>query len=688
MELSFVVNEDRANTIKAQMARSTDARERFGLWFAYGVELVQAGKTEQGIREMQAMNTAMKAELPGDYSQVSRTIHEWLALAHLRMAEEQNCCATNNADSCLMPIKGKGIHSKREGGTLAFNELCAILKSDPQNLKAKWLLNITAMTLGRYPNEVPKAFLIDPAVFKSEYPLPAFHNVAPQLGLNLLGRAGGTVVEDFDGDSQLDIMISGAGFDDQLRLFHNNGDGTFTERTKEAGLTGETGGLSLVQGDYNNDGLPDVYVLRGGWMEGAARFPCSLLRNDGKGTFTDVTKSAGLMRAGPTQTAVWFDYDNDGWLDLFQGYESGKRSGQHPCALYHNNHDGTFTDVASQAGVDYIAYVKAATSGDYDNDGFPDLFLSVLRFGGVGQCTLLHNNGNGTFTDMTIESGIHKPDNAFSTMFFDYDNDGWLDLFVAGYRIDGVQDIAADYMGLPHNGEKSRLFHNNRNGTFTDASQQTHLDKVILAMGLNFGDLDNDGFLDFYAGTGDPKLDTVKPNRMFRNAGGKVFQEVTTAGNFGHLQKGHGIAFADLNNDGQQDVFIEMGGVLYGDVAYSTLFANPGNKNHWLTLRLHGVTTTKSAIGARIKVTVMSPTGAREIHRVVGTGASFGCNPLRQEIGLGDATSVDSVEILWPVSKKRQELKGLKLDARYDISEDSETPKPFTLKRFPWPKTD
>src|SRR5262249_20660034 len=182
------------------------------------------------------------------------------------------------------------------------------------------------------------------------------------------------------------------------------------------------------------------------------------------------------------------------------------------------------------------------------------------------------------------------------------------------------------------------LYHNNHDGTFTDVAKQAGVHKLMWGMGINYGDLDNDGWLDFYVGTGNPELAFLTPNRMFRNNEGKGFQEVTTAGGFGHLQKGHGISFADLRNFGKQDIFESMGGIYDGDTAYDVLYENPGFENHWITLKLEGVRSNRSAIGARIKVLTTEEGKDRTTYRTVGTGGSFGANPLRQEIGLGRAT--------------------------------------------------
>jgi hypothetical protein len=270
---------------------------------------------------------------------------------------------------------------------------------------------------------------------------------------------------------------------------------------------------------------------------------------------------------------------------------------------------------------------------------------------------------------------VTEPLASFAAFFFDYDNDGWLDLFVAGYGrktgIPRVEDIAADYLGLPTDAERDRLYRNRGDGSFEDVTKAVGLHKVLGAMALNYGDLDGDGWLDFYAGTGTPDLGMLVPNRMFRNAEGRRFQDVTTAGNFGHLQKGHAIAFGDVDNDGDQDVFEQMGGAYLGDKAVSALYRNPGNANAWLGLELEGVRSNRRGVGARLALSVSGPSGVGVIHRTVGSGGSFGGNPMRQEIGLGPARRVEWLEVLWPASGERQRVEGLKPGRRYRIREGS-----------------
>ena len=674
------------------MRAARDPRERLDLKMSYALALLNNGQTKEALQQLDQYDQALNDPALQPTLEQATALLTTKAVAQLRFGEQENCLLNHNADSCLLPISGGGVHTRPTGSRAALATLGDLLQINPSP-NAVWLLNVAYMTLGEYPDKVPAQWLIPPHVFDSEYPLPRFPDVAGALGLDVDDLAGGVVMEDFDHDGLLDLMVSASGFDSQIRLFRNNGDGTFTEHTAAAGLTGLTGGLNLVAGDFNNDGFVDVLVLRGGWLGKDGRYPCSLLRNNGDFTFTDVTEEAGLLRFHPTQTAVWFDFNGDGWLDLFIGNESIPGSGAtDPCELFRNNRDGTFTECAAENGVAITDWIKGAVSGDFNNDGRPDLYLSSL----AGANYLLRNDGPAEpgstspkarwhFTNVAAAAGVTEPLKSFPGWFWDYDNDGWLDIFVSGYSIQNAGDIAADYLGVPTRAERPRLYHNNHDGTFTDVTKDAGLYKVLETMGCNFGDLDNDGWLDFYVGTGDPSLGTIIPNRMFRNDGAGHFQDVTTAGGFGQLQKGHGIAFGDMNNDGAQDIYSVVGGAFSGDHYHNQLFANPGTANHWLKLILTGVQSNRTAVGARIKVVARTTVGPREIHRVVGTGGSFGCSPLRQEIGLGQAQAVERVEIFWPVTGRTQVLTGLQLDRTYTVREGEAAAKEVKLTSFPWP---
>ncbi len=684
---------ERAEYYRNELKQNPDIRSELKGRMALATELLRSGESRQAVEEIKALRKLIKDQgiIPAPF--FVKQIGELAAISALRTGEQENCRMNHNLDSCIFPIRSGGVHHRQEGSAEAVGELLTILKNEPQDWRSRWLLNVAEMTLGGYPQKVSPKFLIAPERFVSDYEMPRFEDVAPNVGLDAINHAGGAITEDFDGDGLLDVMISGQNPLDQLRFFHNGGDGKFVERTSVAGLTGEIGGLNIIHADYNNDGFPDVVVLRGGWWGENGKYPLSLLKNNGNGTFDDVTESAGLMSLHPTQTAVWLDYDADGFLDLFVGHESST-IGKHPSQMFHNNGDGTFSETGEKLGIADLGFVKGAAAGDYNNDGRTDLYVSIK--GAANK--LFRNDGandsnkpnflNWKFTDVTETARVGEPSHSFATWFWDYDNDGWEDILVAGYYDETDGDIGAFQIGQPNKAETPRLFHNNHDGTFADVTKQMRLDRVILAMGANFGDLDNDGWLDCYFGTGTPDFAALLPNKMFRNHEGKIFQDVTTSGGFGHLQKGHAVAFADLNNDGAEDIFEVIGGAYPGDAYQSVLFNNPGTKNHWISLDLQGVKSNRSAIGTRIKIVAQTPKGERTIYRTVNSGGSFGDSPFRRHIGLGDASAIKSIEITWQIAGKTQKLTNVKFDQIYQIKETDTAPKNLKLKSFVFAKMD
>jgi hypothetical protein len=520
----------------------------------------------------------------------------------------------------------------------------------------RWLLNLAYMMLGRYPDRVPPADLIPPAAFASTEDVGRFRDVAPQAGLNIFATAAGVIVDDF-GSGRFHVVTSNMDSCTPLHYFGNNGDGTFTERTSAAGLDQQLGGLNLMQTDYNNDGCKDILVLRGGWQTAQRK---SLLRNNCNGTFTDVTVESGMAKpATATQTAVWADINNDGLLDLFVGNEDA------PAQLFLNKGNGTFEDIASAAGVDRVAFTKGVAAADYDNDGFVDFYVS-----NVGGTNLLYrNNHNNTFTEMAQAAGVPGPGSGFATWFFDYDNDGWQDLFVTSYFL-SLDEAARTYMGLPHNATTLQLYKNLKDGSFRDVTAEVGLDKVFMPMGANFGDIDNDGFLDIYLGNGDPSYSSLVPHVLLRNREGKSFVDVTASSGTGELHKGHGIAFADLDNDGDEDIIAEIGGATPGERHALRLFENPGHGNDWIGLKLSGGKTNRAAVGALVKVTVENEgRGSRSIYRSVSSGGSFGASPLEQHIGLGKSARIVDLEIWWPVSNTRQHFANVAKNQVLEIKE-------------------
>ncbi len=655
--------------------------------------LLYAGRSEEAAA---AFDDILR-EAEGD-PRVSPTfvsaVRQLLALSELRLAMQRNCVSGPAAARCSVPVDRGAVHPDDGAARRAIGEYARILGDPPDEstaLAAQWLLNLAYMTVGEYPFHVPERWLVPPGGFRSEHDVGRFPDVAGRLGVDVAGRKGGSVMDDFDGDGRLDVVASSAGLfpvaggenPNQLRYFRNEGDGAFSDRTTEAGLDGLVSGLHVIHADYDNDGFLDLLVLRGAWLE--VGHPNSLLRNNGDGTFSDVTEAAGLLMPAPTQAAAWGDYDNDGWVDLFIGNETrvdaSAGASVFPSRLFRNNRDGTFTDVAAAAGVAVVGFVKGVVWGDYDNDGRLDLYVTRLR---SHQPNLLFRNegpgpdGAWSFRDAAAEAGVEGPPVSFPTWFFDFDNDGWEDLFVSGFS-GGLADVVLERLGQPHQGQRPRLYRNEGDGTFTDVTAAMGLDRIMVGMGSNFGDLDNDGFLDMYLGTGDPDYRMLIPNLMFRNAAGERFQDVTSSGGFGHLQKGHGVSFGDLDADGDQDLYHVSGGAFEGDTFPNALYLNPGHGNRWITLRLEGVATNRAAIGARIRVTAATPEGDRETHVTVGAGGSFGGSSLQQEIGLGAATGIRTVAITWPVTGETDVYRDVAPDRAYRVREGDAALTPVAL---------
>jgi hypothetical protein len=602
------------------------------------------------------------------------------ALAHLRQAEVENCVARHDADCCLVPLAGGGVHAVRAPALRARECLLRVLAARPDDLGERWLLNLVAQALGEYPDGVPPDLLIPPRAFRSEREIPRFRDVAPELGVDALNLCGGVAVEDFDGDGLLDVMTSTSDPRGPLTLYKNLGARGFEDVSERSRCSDQLGGLNLVAADHDGDGDVDVLILRGAWLKEDGRIRNSLLRNDAGEVFSDVTRAAGLAEpACPTQAAAWGDFDGDGALDLYVGNESRMpfdAAGDYPSQLFRNQGDGTFEDVAARAGTTNDRFAKGVTVGDYDNDGQLDLYVS-----NVGPNRLYRNLGDGRFSDVAVPAGVVEPvRRSFATWFFDYDDDGWLDLFVTAYETT-TADLAAEALGRPHAGQPPRLYRNRGDGRFADVTREAGLARPWLPMGANFGDLEHDGWLDVYLTTGDPEFETLMPNVMLRNDAGRRFQDVTAAGGFGHLQKGHGVAFADLDNDGDQDVYHQLGGFYPGDAFHNALFLNPGGANRWLYVRLVGTRSHRSGFGARIAVRFQTPAGAREVHRAVGSVSSFGGSPFRQEIGLADATAIESLEVVWPASGVRQRFTDVPLDALVVVTEGEERLERQELRR-------
>ena len=634
----------------------------------YALAQVEAyqGKMDEAVSEWEAAYKIAVASVPAGVAQLDAV----LGVAYLHKSEMENDVYRHPADKCVFPPRPGMKYDNVADSGKAVEHFLNYLSRKPDDVQTKWLLNLAYMTMGKYPAGVPEKYLIPPSAFASKENAGMFTDVASSAGIDVVSMANGVIVDDFDNDGLLDVIISSYNVCEPLHYFHNNGDGTFTDRAAQAGLSDQLGGLNMIQADYNNDGCMDFLVLRGAW-----EFPVrkSLLRNNCDGTFTDVTAAAGLAQATRTQAAVWADIDNDGFVDLFVGNENG------PAQLFRNRGDGTFEDISHSSGVDKIAFSKGAVAADYDNDGYVDFYVSNL----YGANFLYHNNHDRTFTEVAQKAGVQLADSqSFASWFFDYDNDGWPDLLVNSFFFSPDESLRS-YLGLPYSAKTLKLFKNMKDGTFKDVTAEVHLDNVYAPMGANFGDVDDDGFLDIYLGTGGPEYGFLLPKVLLRNQQGESFADISSSAGIGDLHKGHGTAFADLRNAGHEDILASMGGATPGDAHAFRLFANPGNGNDWIDIKLIGVTSNRGAIGAQIKVTVENnDQGARTIFRTVNSGGSFGASPLAQHIGLGKSAQILSVEISWPVTKTVQRFQDVRPNQFIQVSEFAKEYKVLTPKRF------
>ena len=505
--------------------------------------------------------------------------------------------------------------------------------------------------LGGFPPDVPpqQRFPMRGESIPSPPPNLEFEDIAARLRIDKRAGAGPAGWADYDGDGRYDLIACGC--DTFCSLFRATPEG-FEDATIAAGLTRLEPGFGAAWGDYDNDGDPDLYIARNGWNGPA---PNSLLRNGGAGTFADVAAAAGVADAGSSFHAAWFDYDRDGWLDLIVSngvYLDG--SGDR---LYRNNKDGTFADATAAAGLGGVAPFGTigVAVGDYDDDGWPDIFMH----GRMAPNRLYRNDRDGTFTDVAAQAGVSGSgkQNGYIALAADFDSDGDLDIFTGSLA--PWDEVLAGYKPDAGDGpfeNTPRLYRNAGNGTFTDASIEAGLRYPLGIMAAGTADLDNDGYPDIYLGTGNPELRRLEPNIFYHNRGGRKFEDMTRFTGLGALGKGHGIIFHDWDDDGDLDMFAELGGFYHGDLWESAFYLNlKGNRNNWLSVRLRQVRWNRDAVGARVTVEASAPrAGAGAAHRIrqvqeVTAGRGFSStDPAILHFGLGRATRVERLTVRWP----------------------------------------
>ena len=545
-------------------------------------------------------------------------------------------------------------HGAPEKAVANFKESLRLKPRDPETL---WNLWTAYNKLGGYPEELPEEFRIavssqqewkprgyrqsakTQALPNASYRTPLterqFTDIAPDLKMDKVDGGRGSAWGDYDNDGDLDLVAVGTY--QPHALFRNNGDGTFTNVAAAAGIADPRGGWGSLFADYDNDGYVDLYITRGGWSGAAEN---TLYHNNGDGTFTDVTHTAGVADPQSSFCAAWADYDTDGYIDLY--IADGVIGDGAANVLYRNNGDGTFTNTAAIAGVADTGNSLGTAWGDYDKDGHID--LHVVNY---GQSNVLYrNNGDGTFTDVTPMTGMNLPvTDPFVTFFLDVDNDADLDIFISNSG-SFQAFIAGQITGAAtHDADRQVLYRNNGDGTFTDVTRESGLYHAYGAMGANFGDINSDGYLDIYLATGAPQMGRLERDALFRNNGDGTFTDATAALGLGNIGKGHGVTFADVDTDGDVDIYVPVGGAFIGDQWHNLFYRNSGTGNNWITLKLVGIKSNRDGIGAKVTLHM----GADVIYREVSGGCGFGStNSLALEIGLGTHTKVDTLEIVWP----------------------------------------
>jgi tetratricopeptide (TPR) repeat protein len=537
------------------------------------------------------------------------------------------------------------------------------------NLVDEWLLRVATERMTGTPPALPAAvqFPVDePAIDPANPPLLQFEDIAPKVGIHSLHGNGTVAWGDIDGDGKLDVIVSGSGT--FIRVYRNEG-GKFADVTEKVGLGGVPSGYSLNLVDYDNDGWLDLFISLNGWN---GPMPDRLFHNE-HGHFVDVSKKSGLDDAGSGFVSLWGDLDNDGWLDVVIA-NGVLKDGSVP-QIYRNNRDGTFTNMTKAAGINEPAAFGTigAALGDYDKDGRLDILFSGLD---PAPNRLYHNDGNWHFTEVSKKAGVAQgAHNGYVCFFVDYNNDGWPDILTTSLApweaaVEGLRKGFAPPNARAVHRDSNRLYRNNRDGTFSDVTFDAKLYYPMGTMGAGVADVDNDGYVDFYFGTGDPQMSRLEPNRFFRNNGNGTFSDLTRYVGFARPgNKGHGVAFVDLDGTGALDIFAQLGGHYPGDQAYDAFYHNlKASQNHWLEVDLRGVKSNRFGVGAQLT----AKSGDLIVYREVKGSEGFGAtNPYRQHFGFGKRAKIDSLEIRWP-SGVTQSFTNLAANQIISVREDAQ----------------
>ncbi|MEE3234433.1 MAG: FG-GAP-like repeat-containing protein [Candidatus Latescibacterota bacterium] len=494
-----------------------------------------------------------------------------------------------------------------------------------------WNLRLAYIALhGKYPGDLPKNHIlqIKPANGVASV---KFVDIAHRMGVDKIDRGRGAAWGDLDGNGSLDLFTVGIHTPHGLYLRESQ---YFVEAKERSSLDHIVGGWAAAIADYDNDGDLDVYVTRDAW-EG--RQKNSLYSNNGYANFTDFADKLGVLDEDDSFTAAWGDVNSDGWLDLYVA--NGVTGNAAPNKLFLSQDGNHFNQRAGDWLVDDRGTSLGVALGDYDQDGDLDLYVSNVS----GPNRLYRNEGQ-SFTDITSVAGVENPLNgSYIPLFFDSDSDGDLDLFVSAmsYYEDVVESIrsSGDTFRNP-----AHLYRNDGNDVFVERAVDAGIARSFGAMGAGAGDLDNDGVADLYLANGGPLMARFEPNALFlrrENSYAEVGQQAGVA----NLGKGHGVAFADIDEDGALDIYLGSGGHYPGDVWANSLYLNQGSSFNGISIKLNGSNKNKFGVGS----SVVLHSGTNHRLQRLDAGSGFGStNSYSLHYGLGSHNQIDSVYISWP----------------------------------------
>jgi len=582
-----------------------------------------------------------------------------LAITYLRLGERMNCIHMRNAESCIYPISKEAVHHDKTGSEKAIEVYKMLLMDNPGDLESRWLLNIAYMTTGGYPQQVPPQYLLKVENDDSLHTIKPFVDVAANVGLNYKCQAGGNIVDDFNNDGYPDIVLSSWSLEEPMKFYGNNGNGTFTDRSDSSGLGYLTGGLNMMQTDYNNDGWDDLFVTYWGQNR--------LYRNLQGKRFEDVTAAAHLKqnRTRYNTGCAFVDIDRDGKLDLFVANylkfdpHTTPRPGASPycyyrgiavnCGprglpfdrnlLYRNNGDGTFVDISEPSGIaePFGHYSLGVLTADFNSDGLPDIYVACDQTPSL----LYINKGQNKFEEEGVLRGVAFDQN--------------------GKAMSGMGVAAGDYLatGPPSifrtnfSDEYETLYRNRGDGNFDDVSLASGLglNTRYVGWGTGFFDFNNDGWPDLFLVNGHafPEVDNLHIDIhykdraiLYQNTGDGQFRDISGRAGSSIFEKhsSRGAAFGDIDNDGNVEIAINN-----QNEPPSLLKQTSRPADQWIILKLVGTRSNRSAIGARVE---LAAGGHRQTQEVRSGGSYLSQSDLRLHFGLGNSSVADRIEIRWP----------------------------------------